>query len=76
VEEMIDRVIGEVKAAPNTVWQLNGSFAVLGIEGVLNMLNGEGCQEFGQLRDLTGSRDALVLEDVPEDVHKLAGQIV
>jgi hypothetical protein len=76
VEEMIDWVIGEVKAVPNTVWRLNNSFAVLGIEGVLNMLNDEGCQELGQLRDLAGSRDALVLEDVPEDVHRLVGQIV
>jgi hypothetical protein len=30
----------------------------------------------GQLRDLATSCDAVVLEDVPEDVHKLAGQIV
>jgi hypothetical protein len=54
VEEMIDWVIGEVKAVPNTVWRLNDSFAVLGIKGVLNMLNDEGCQELGQLRDLAG----------------------
>jgi hypothetical protein len=40
------------------------------------MLNGEGCQELGRLHDLAGSSDALVLEEVPEDVHKLAGQIV
>jgi hypothetical protein len=37
------------------------------------MLNSEGCQELGQLRDLAGSCDAAVLVDVLEDVHKLAG---
>jgi hypothetical protein len=28
---------------PDTVWWLNDNFTVLGIEGILNMLNGEGC---------------------------------
>jgi hypothetical protein len=37
------------------------------------MLYGEGCQELGQLHDVAGSSDASVLEEVPEDVHKLAG---
>jgi hypothetical protein len=40
------------------------------------MLNGEGFQELVRLHDLTSSHNAVVLEDVPEDVHKLAGQIV
>jgi hypothetical protein len=40
------------------------------------MLNGEGCQELGWLRDLATSHNAAVLEHVPEDVHKLAGWIV
>jgi hypothetical protein len=48
----------------------------LGIEGVLNMLKGKGCQELSQLRDLAASHDATVLEDVPVDVHMLAGWIV
>jgi hypothetical protein len=61
---------------PDIVWRLNDNFAVLGIEGVLSMLNDEGCQELGQLRDLAGSCDGAVLEDVLEDVHKMAGQIV
>jgi hypothetical protein len=30
----------------------------------------------GRLRDLVGSHDATVLENVTEDVHKLAGWIV
>jgi hypothetical protein len=68
VVEMIDRVLGEVKALPDTIWRLNDNFIVLGIEGVLNMLNGEGCQELGQLHDLATSHNATVLEDVPEDV--------
>jgi hypothetical protein len=34
----------------NTVWQLNDNFVILAIEGVLNMLNDEGCQELGRLR--------------------------
>jgi hypothetical protein len=46
------------------------------MEGVLSMLNGKGCQELSRLRDLAGSREAVVLEDVPEDVHKLMGRIV
>jgi hypothetical protein len=45
VEVMIDWVAGEVKIVPSTVWQLNDNFAVLAIKGVLNMLNGKGCQE-------------------------------
>jgi hypothetical protein len=40
------------------------------------MLNGEGCQQLGRFHNLTGSHDAAVLEDVLEDVHKLAGRIV
>jgi hypothetical protein len=51
---------------------LNDNFAALGIEGVLSMLNGEECEELGRLHDLAGSRDATVLENVLEDVHKLA----
>jgi uncharacterized protein YhaN len=47
VEEMIDWIAEEVKAMPDTVWRLNDNFAILGIEGVLNMLHGEGCQELG-----------------------------
>jgi hypothetical protein len=43
VEEMIDWVVGEVKALPDTVWRLNDNFTILGIRGVLNMLNDEGC---------------------------------
>jgi hypothetical protein len=37
------------------------------------MLHGKGCQELGRLRDLASSNDASVLEEVLEDVHKLAG---
>jgi hypothetical protein len=58
------------------VWWLNDSFTILGIEGILNMLNGEGCHGLDRLHKLATSRDAIVLQDVPEDVHKLAGQIV
>jgi hypothetical protein len=43
IEEMIDWVAREVKTVSDTVWQLNENFVILGIEGVLNMLNGEGC---------------------------------
>jgi hypothetical protein len=53
---MIDWVVREVKAVPDTVWQLNDNLTILGIEGVLNMLNGEGCPELGWLHDLAGSR--------------------
>jgi hypothetical protein len=38
VEEMIDWVVGEVKAVPDIVWWLSDNFTVLGIEGVLNIL--------------------------------------
>jgi hypothetical protein len=70
VEEMIDLVALEVKAMPDTIWRLNDNFTILGIEGVLNILNGEGCQ------DLTMSRGASALENVPDDLHKLAGWIM
>jgi hypothetical protein len=30
---------------PDTVWWLNDNFTIVGIEGILNMLNGDGCQE-------------------------------
>jgi hypothetical protein len=76
VEEMIDLVVGEVMAVPDTVWRLNDNFAIMGIEGVLNMLNGEGSQELSRLHDLAASHDAAVLEDVPKDMHKLAGRIM
>jgi hypothetical protein len=64
VEEMINWVFEEVKAVPETVWWLNDNFTILGIEGVLNMLNREGCQELTQLCDLAASCDAVVMEDV------------
>jgi hypothetical protein len=48
---MIDWVVGEVKAVLDTVWQLNDNFTVLGIEGILSMLNHEGYQELGRLHD-------------------------
>jgi uncharacterized coiled-coil protein SlyX len=76
VEEMINWVVGDVKAVLDTVWRLNDNSTILGMEGVLSMLKGEGCQELGWLHDLSGSRDATTLEEVPEDVHKLAGRIV
>jgi hypothetical protein len=68
IEEMIDWVAGEVKTMLDTVWQLNDIFAVLAIKGVLSMLNDKGCQELG--------RNAAVLQNVPEDMRKLAGWIV
>jgi hypothetical protein len=58
---------------PHTIWRLNDNFAILGIEGVLNVLRGEGSQELDWLCDLAISRDSTVLKDVPEDVWKLAG---
>jgi hypothetical protein len=61
VEEMIDWVAGEVKIVPDTIYQLNYNFTVLAIEGVLNMLNGEGCQELSRLCELGNSSDASVL---------------
>jgi hypothetical protein len=76
VKEMIDWVVGEVKAVSDIVWQLNDNFAILGIEGILNMLNGEGCWELNWLLDLAASHDAAILEDVPKDMHNLAGQIM
>jgi hypothetical protein len=76
VEEMINWVVGKVKVVTDTVWWLNDNFTVLGIEGILNMLNGEGCQELNRLHDLAASCNAAILEDVPEDVHRLAGWIV
>jgi hypothetical protein len=76
VEEMINWIVGEVKVVPDTVWWLNNNFTVLGIKGVLSMLNGKGCQELARLRDMAASDDAAVLEDVPEDMRRLARRIV
>jgi hypothetical protein len=45
LEEMIGWVAEEVKVVSDMVWRLADNFTVLGIVGVLNMLNGEGCQE-------------------------------
>jgi hypothetical protein len=44
IEEMVNWVAGEVKTVLDTVWQLNDNFTILSIEGILNMLNDEGCQ--------------------------------
>jgi hypothetical protein len=60
----------------NIVWRLNVNCIVLGIVGVLNMLNNDGCPELRQLCNLAASRNAAVLEDVPEVVHMLEGRIV
>jgi hypothetical protein len=76
VEKMIDWVGEEIKVVSDTVWRLNDNFTILAIESVLNMLHGEGCQELSRLRDLATSRDVVVLENVPEDMRKLAGWIV
>jgi hypothetical protein len=76
VEEMIDWVVREVKAVSDTIWHLNDNFVVLAIEGVLNMLNDEVCQDLNRLHDLAASRDVVILEDVAEDVHRLVGWIV
>jgi hypothetical protein len=40
------------------------------------MLNDKGCQELGRLHDLASSRDVVVLEHIPKDVHRLVGRIV
>jgi hypothetical protein len=61
VEELIDWVAGEVKNVSDTVWQLNDNFAISAIEGVLNMLNDEGCQELGHLHGLAASCDASIV---------------
>jgi hypothetical protein len=76
VEEMIDWAVGEMMDVSNTVWQLNDNFTVMGIGGVLNMLNGEGCQELNWLRNPAAFHDVAVLGDVPEDVHRLVGWIM
>jgi hypothetical protein len=68
VEEMIEWVTKVVKTVSSTIWQLNDNFTVLDVEGVLNMLNNEGCHELGRLRELAASSDASVLQDVPENV--------
>jgi hypothetical protein len=38
VEEMIKWVVEEMKTVLDTIWQLNNNFAVVAVEGVLNML--------------------------------------
>jgi hypothetical protein len=65
-----------VKAVPDTVWRLINNFAILGIVGVLNMLNSEGCQELTRLHELAASHNATILKDVPEGMHRLVGRIL
>jgi hypothetical protein len=60
VEEMIEWVAEEVKTASDTVWQLNDNFTILGVEGVLYMLNNDGCKELGHLHELATSNDAVI----------------
>jgi hypothetical protein len=71
VEDMIDQVTGEVKAMLDTIWGLNDNFVGLGINGILNMLNGEGCQELGQVCNLLMSRGTIALEDHAEVVETI-----
>jgi hypothetical protein len=61
VEDFIDWVTGEVNTMPDTVWQLNDNFTVLAIEGILNMMNNEGCQELNHLCGPAASSDASVV---------------
>jgi hypothetical protein len=56
--------------------EVNNNFIVLAIEGVLNMLNNTGYQELSQLRGLATSSDTSVVENVPNDVRRLAGRLV
>jgi hypothetical protein len=42
----------------------------LAIEGVLNILNNEGCQELSHLLRLAASSDASITHDVPDDMQK------
>jgi hypothetical protein len=76
VEELIDWNGGEVKTVPDIVWQLNDNFIILAIEGVLNMLNGTGCQQLSDLRRLAASSDASVMQNIPVDVRRLKGRLV
>jgi hypothetical protein len=58
------------------MWQLNNNFVILSIEGVMNMLNDTGCQELSHLRGLAASSNASVVQNVPNDVRRLAGRHV
>jgi hypothetical protein len=64
MEEFIDWVTGEVNTVSDTVWQLNNNFIVLAIEGILNMLNNEGCQELSRLCGLAASSYTSVMLDI------------
>jgi hypothetical protein len=76
VEEFIDWIAREVRIVPDTISQLNDNFIVLAIDGILNMLNYECCQELGRLRRLAASSDASIVQDVSDNVQKLAGKIM
>jgi hypothetical protein len=73
---LIDWVAGEVKTVPDTVWQLKDNFVVLAIEGILNMLSTEGCQELSHLRGLSASNDASAVQNVHDDLRRLVGRLV
>jgi hypothetical protein len=75
--QRVDRLVGgEVRTMPDFMWQLNNNFIVLAIEGVLNMLNGTGCQELSHLRGLVASSDASIVQNIPTDVRRLVGSLV
>jgi hypothetical protein len=52
------------------------NFIFLAVEGVLSLLNSEGCRELGRLHELAISSDTVVLDNVPKDVQKLVGHIM
>jgi hypothetical protein len=66
----------ELKVVSGVVWQLNNSFVVFTIEGVLNMLHSFGCQELPTLRELAASSDASIIKDIPGEVQKTTGRLV
>jgi hypothetical protein len=76
VEQLIDWVAWEVKTVPATVWQLNDNFVILALEGILDMLNNAGCKELSHLHGFAASNNASVIQDIPNDVRKLAGRLV
>jgi hypothetical protein len=65
-----------VKFMSGVFRQLNDNFVVLTIEGVLNMLQSSGCGHLSSLHQLVASSYALIVEDIPVEVHKFVGRLV
>jgi hypothetical protein len=66
----------EIQALPTAVIKANKNFLCYCIAGVLRMLYENGCSHVDELQTLMNSCNASILDDIPEEIGRLAGRIV